>query len=96
MKKNYLIKNEDFINMLGKLSDREVAEKWGVSVNFVWALRLELKIEPARKHGKSHGTAKLPVREDLQKEFDAVRSLTKLANKYGVSRQAVYERLKRE
>lgn len=94
-KKEWLMCTEDFIKKLGKVTDNELAEMYGVGTSLVFEIRTDLHKEPRRKHTKKRKCSKLPDTKQLLKEYAELGSLQEVADKYGVTRQAVSVNIKR-
>lgn len=96
MERKNLKINPGFIADLGVLNDREVAEKWGVCNSTVYDYRTSLGIKPSRKWSNPEKHLRiLPSAEDLRIEVEKEGSMNRVAKKYGVSRQAVHQKLER-
>jgi hypothetical protein len=92
-KKQRLSHDENFINTLGKVPDRVLAEKYDISTTTVanWRKVLGIKCLGIR------GTAPvyLPISDsEFISEVEELKSYAEVARKYGVSRQAVWARIK--
>lgn len=96
MKRKNLKINPGFIAELGKVNDKEVAEKWGVCNTTVASIRNALGIAPCRRWSDLSKCARiLPPADELLAEVQKEGSMNKVAKKYGVSRQAVQQKLER-
>lgn len=93
-----LLKDKDFKEMLGKYPDGVVAKKFNVSQATVGNARRQLGIKPCcNSSDNSFTQRKLP--EDImviRSDLEDLGSLSAVAKKYGVSRQAVSARMSRE
>ena len=87
-----LTNNPEFIKMLGTVNDKEVAEKFGCSLAFVFIMRKEHNIMPSRKHTLN---ARLAVPdEEIYSKYLELGTMQKVADYYGVTKQAISLRLK--
>lgn len=94
-----LLENPDFISLLGVENDHTVAEKFNCSISIVFFARQSKGIEPSRKHS-THKSRSIPLKldvskEQLEEEYREMGTLQKVADKYGCTRQAVSQRLKK-
>lgn len=72
-------------HLLGKWLDIDIARRFGVSTTQVWARRNELGISPAKRRS---------VKSEIYKRLrDEGWTLARIADRYGVSRQAVHVNL---
>lgn len=98
MNRHIDIDKEKVIGLLGKTCDRELAEKFNVSIAWIQSLRKKLNIEPYRKFRKKDSSRFKLVSltdEEIFKEYKATGSFAQVARKYGCSRQAVHLRVLR-
>lgn len=82
--------------LLGKYTDKWVAERLGLHPTTVCKRRMKLGIPSfeIRQGGRGQITRKLPDDQTLLDEMANLGSMTAIAKKYGVSRQAVSLMLK--
>ncbi|MCQ2081689.1 MAG: hypothetical protein MJZ11_08515 [Lachnospiraceae bacterium] len=77
--------DEKISQYVGKMSDRSIAKTLGISRNKVFQYRLEHNIKPYGKH-TYHVSDNI---ETILDEYNELGSLQKVADKHGVTREAV-------
>lgn len=77
--------DEKISQHVGKMSDREIARTLGISRNKVMQYRFEHNIKPYGKH-THHVSDNI---ETILAEYNELGSLQKVADKYGVTKEAV-------
>lgn len=78
---------DEILPFLGKMSDRELGERFGITHATVQRYRSDLNIEPYRRHSKTrnHKYSK----EYLEELHDELGSWKKVGEKLGCSKQSI-------
>lgn len=79
--------HDEIVPFLGKMGDRELSERYGITQTTVWKYRKDLNIKPYNKHSKirEHKYSK----EYLEKLHNELGSWKKVGEKLGCSKQSI-------